>query len=197
MKDMRILLVDDHAMLRHGLRMLLGEANLGAHVTEAESIEQAMALEVPLPDLILLDLKLPGISGLEGIPLLKRRWPQAIVVMLSALDTPEAMTEALASGAAGYVSKAASPDLMLALIANAMERGGPPAADTSPEEEHLTPRQRDILNLLCLGMSNKLIARQLDLSENTVRRHVQDILQYFQVESRSEAVLAAQRRGLV
>lgn len=194
---MRILLIEDHAMFRRGLGMLLGEAHPGAQLIETESVEQAMALEISSPELILLDFKLPGVCGLEGIFPLKRRWPQAVVVMLTGLDTPEAMAEALACGAAGFVSKAASPDLMLNLIADAMRRGGSPVVETSPVHENLTRRQHEVLSLMCQGLSNKLVARQLDLSENTVRRHVQDILQHFQVESRAEAVVAAQRRGRI
>ncbi len=196
MKDLRILLIDDHALFRRGLHMLIGEANPGAEINEAESVEQAMVLEIPPPELVMLDFKLPGVCGLEGIVPLKRRWPHAIVVMLTGLDTPEAMGEALACGAAGFVSKAASPDLMLSLITDALARGGAPIEESLSAHETLTPRQHDVLILMGQGMSNKLIARQLELSENTVRRHVQDILQYFQVESRSEVIVSARRRGL-
>lgn len=197
MKDMRILLIDDHALFRCGLRMLLGEMNPGGEINEAESIEQVMVLEIPAPELILLDVKLPGVCGFEGIVPLKRRWPDTTIVMLTALDTPEAMAEALACGAAGFVPKTTSPDLMLGLIVDAMGRGGSSVEAILSAHEQLTRRQHDVLNLICQGMSNKLIARQLELSENTVRRHVQDILEYFRVESRSEAVFTARRRGLL
>lgn len=191
---MSILLIDDHEVFRRGMRMLLCEAHLGAKVTEAESIEQALAMPIPVaPTLALLDIKLPGVSGLEGIPLLKQRWPDMIVVILSALDTPEVF----AYGATEFVSKREPAESILSRIAEAMNRKNLSSPLTVAEHAHLTPRQRDVLALMCQGLSNKLIARQLTLAENTVRRHVQDILEYFQVVSRTEAVNVARRRGLI
>lgn len=187
-----VLLIDDHAIFRRGLRMLLREANPESLVTEAESVEQALALDIPPPGLALLDIKLPGMSGLEGIAFLKRRWPAITVVILSALDAPEVFSY----GAAGYISKREHAENLLDRIDEAMGRSPLSAALTAPQNGHLTPRQREVLDLVCQGLSNKLIARQLSLSENTVRRHVQDILEYFQVASRTEAVNVARRRGL-
>jgi DNA-binding NarL/FixJ family response regulator len=196
MKATRILLVDDHAIFRQGLLMVLREAKPDAVISEAGSIEQAMALDIAPPELALLDVKLPGVSGMQGIALIKQRWPTITVVMLSALDAPEAASEAQTNGAAAYVSKAESIDTILAHIDVAMGSGTPTSCCAEPDCGHLTPRQHEVLVLLCQGLSNKLIARQMSLSENTVRRHVQDILEYFHVDSRTEAVFAAQSRGL-
>jgi DNA-binding NarL/FixJ family response regulator len=126
------------------------------------------------------------------------------VVMLSSQDEPETVRLALARGAAGFISKADSADKIVSLV-NLVLRGELAAAVTHAEGGgdrgaallHLTPRQCEVLELLCRGMSNKLIARQLALSENTVRGHVQGILIFLQVSSRSEAVFSARRRGLV
>lgn len=194
---MRALIIDDHELYRRGLRMLLCEANPGAQISEASSLEQALTQDMQQPKLVLLDIKLPGMSGLEGIAMLKRRWPDVTIVMLSALDTAEARAEALSSGAVGYISKSECSDCFLACIAVAMHGGQGAATAPSCHGSHLTPRQREVIRLLCQGLSNKLIARELVLSENTVRRHVQDILEYLQVNSRTEAMFAAQRRGLV
>lgn len=167
-----------------------------AQVSEAGSLEDALALDIPAPSLALLDIKLPGVGGIDGIALLRQRWSESKVIILSGLDAPEASLEALASGAAAYIAKSESPERILDRIGKALEVG---AAQVSPlpQNGHLTQRQREVLDLLCQGLSNKLIARHLALSENTVRRHVQDILDYFHVEGRSEAVFVARRRGLV
>ena len=209
MNSQHILLIDDHAVFRLGLRMLLRKAFPALRVSEAESLEQAMAptaqrpTQIPdqpqglAPNLVLLDIKLPGLNGIEGIALLKERWPDTRVVILSSLESPEAMGEALGYGAAGYLSKGESADDLLDKILGFIQGGCESPAEADTLLGRLTPRQRETLKLLCRGLSNKLIAKQLELAENTVRRHVQDILDYFQVESRSEAVFAARRRGLV
>lgn len=190
-----ILLVDDHAIYRQGLRLLLFQANPVVRVAEADSIEKAVAIAEMEMDLALVDIRLPGLSGLDGISILKARWPAITIVILSALEGGEILTEAQTNGAAGFISKAESTERILQLIDNALERSAPQTTKT--ENGHLTPRQREVISLLCNGLSNKLIARHLSLSENTVRRHVQDILEYFQVDSRSKAVFVARRRGLV
>jgi len=196
MNDLRILLVDDHAIFRHGLRALLLEAMPDAQVSEAGSLEDALVLDIPELNLALLDIKLPGVGGIDGIALLRQRWPETRVVILSGLEAPEASIEALASGAAAYIPKSESPERILDRIEQAIVADA--AKTPLPHHNgHLTQRQREVLDLLCHGLSNKLIARHLGLSENTVRRHVQDILDYFHVESRSEAVFVAQRRGLI
>lgn len=195
MNKLSILLVDDHAIYRQGLRLLLVQANPAIQVFEADSIENAVAIAATAPDLALVDIKLPGLSGLEGISVLKARWPAISIVILSALEGYEVLTEALANGAAGFISKAESTEQILQRIDNAL--GHSVAQPAKAANGHLTPRQREVIGLLCSGLSNKLIARQLSLSENTVRRHVQDILEYFQVDSRTEAVFVARRRGLV
>ncbi|HUX90257.1 MAG TPA: response regulator transcription factor [Gallionellaceae bacterium] len=208
MMTARILLIDDHAMFRSGLRMVLNASLPNAEVFEAGSLNEAMQSAPDrldaMPDVILLDIKMPGLNGVEGMALLKRKWPQVPVLMLSSQDEPETVRLALARGATGFISKAETADNIILLLKRIL-RG----ELTTPEAQagdrgdvlgallHLTPRQCEVLDLLCQGMSNKLIARQLMLSENTVRGHVQAILGFLGVSSRSEAAFAARRRGLV
>lgn len=190
-----ILLIDDHEIFRRGLRTLLAECCANCQVSEAASVEQAMALSLA-PDLVLVDIRLPGVSGLDGIALLKEQWPLAPVAVLSSLDGPDVESEAFARGAAACISKGDPADRLLRKLQGLLVGAEVPLVPPAPQQSYLTQRQSDVLRLLGRGMSNKLIARELALSENTVRRHVQDILEYFQVDSRSEAVFAARRRGL-
>lgn len=192
---MRMLLIDDHAIFRRGLRTLLSDVYPQIHIDEAESIEQVMSPDTSTPDLILLDINLPGVSGLDGIALLRQRWSTTRIVMLSALATHEASIEALTNGATGYLSKTDSPEQILKGVTAAMNGRTPNVYVLA--NGLLTPRQRDVITLLGEGLSNKLIAQKFNLSENTVRRHVQDILDHFQVDSRAEAVFAARKRGLL
>jgi DNA-binding NarL/FixJ family response regulator len=187
-------------MFRAGLRMLLNSSMPEVVVTEAGNMNEALQAAPRQPDVVLLDIKLPGLSGMEGIALLKREWPQVPVLMLSAQDEPEMVRTASARGAAGFVSKAETAERIIEVIEQVLRNEHPAPAVTVEDELttlRLTPRQCEVLELLCQGLSNKLIARRLDLSENTVRWHVQAILSALQVSSRSEAAFAARQLGLV
>ncbi len=199
---MRILLVDDHALFRSGLRLVLQEGLAGVTVAEAASLEQAVQVGAQPPGLILLDIQLQGVNGLEGLGLVRRRWPGVPVVMLSSSDAPDVIALAFARGAAGFVSKADTSSKIIQVIQQMLE--GPPGegATTVPRpptqiKPRLTPRQSEVLDLLCQGLSNKVIARQLVLSEFTVRGHVQAVLGQLGVTSRSEALFVARQTGLI
>ena len=195
----RILLVDDHSLFRCGLRMVLSAAIPVLEVSEASSLEEAMRAAAIEPALVLLDIQLHGLNGLEGIALIKRRWPQAAVIILSSEAAPQRIAMAIERGAAAFVSKADPADKILAVIAQ-VRRGLPVSADHQPSAQQpalLTPRQSEVLDLMCQGLSNKVIGRRLNLSENTVRGHVQAVLAALQVSSRSEAGFAARQRGIV
>lgn len=199
-----ILLIDDHAMFRSGLRMVLTARMIDAELFEAGSLSEATEKAPEQIDVILLDINLSGLNGLDGITLLKRKWPLAPVVVLSSQDGPDTARDALARGAVRFISKADTAERIVTLL-NRVLRGEYATPETPTDEngdplstpEHLTPRQCEVLDLVCQGMSNKLIARRLSLSENTVRVHVQAILVFLEVSSRSEAAFAARRRGLV
>ena len=196
MTPARILLIDDHAMFRTGLRLVLGADMPAAQIFEACSAEEAMRNMPDDVDVVLLDIKLVGLNGLESIALLKRKWPGVPILMLSSDDRPETVDLARARGAAGFVSKAETAEKIVDTIGLVLRGHLPgPATATGLAQPRLTPRQCEVLDLLHQGLSNKLIARQLSLSNNTVRRHVQDILEFYGVSSRAEAVFAARGQG--
>jgi len=203
----RILLIDDHSLFRCGLRMVLAAAIADVEVLEAASLEEALRPETATPSLVLLDVQLHGLNGLEGMGLVQRRWPQAPVIVLSSEASPQKVQLALERGASAFVSKADPPDRILAVIEQ-VRLGLPVTHETtaSParhggageaQQALLTPRQSEVLDLVCQGLSNKVIGRRLNLSENTVRGHVQAVLAALQVSSRSEAGFAARQRGIV
>lgn len=201
MDPARILLVDDHAMFRSGMRLVLQAGVPGAEVLEAASMEQAARTQPP-PSLVLLDIQLQGVNGLDGLALLRQRWPQVPVIMLSSTLQSEAVQLALARGAAAFVSKADTAQKIVYVTGEVLAgrlpqaaSGGATVAGTVPQPL-LTPRQCEVLDLLCEGLSNKTIARRLELSEFTVRGHVQAVLNALGVTSRAQAAFAARSRGL-
>jgi len=203
----RILLIDDHALFRCGLRMVLAAGIADLEASEAASLEEAMRSPMEDPALVLLDIQLQGLNGLEGIALVKRKWPEAVVVILSSDIAHHNIRLALDRGAAAFVSKAEPADRILAVIdqlrrglsiaSASASAGSVPPREGDASRQLLTPRQSEVLDLMCQGLSNKVIGRRLNLSENTVRGHVQAVLAALQVSSRSEAGFAARRRGLV
>lgn len=195
---MQILIIDDHDLYRSGLRAALNVSMPNAKIFEAGSIDEAICSSPDILDAIVLDLRLPGLSGVEGIALLKNKWPLVPVLMLSSQNDPETVCLALERGAAGFASKADTADKIVAAI-NRILRGQftAPLSGSNTPLLRLTPRQCEVLDLLCQGLPNKQIARRLLLSENTVRVHVQAILGFLQVSSRSEAIFVARSRGLI
>ncbi len=194
-----VLLIDDHAMFRSGLNMVIKAAMSEAQIHEADSLQDAMASAPEKLDVVLLDINLRGLSGLEGIDLLRRKWPLVPILMLSAQSEPETVRRALERGAAGFVSKAETADHILQAIYKVLQGSFVKflPTDETGIAPRLTPRQCEVLDLLGQGMSNKVLARKLSLSDNTVRRHVQDILAFFNVSSRAEAVAAARQQHLI
>jgi DNA-binding NarL/FixJ family response regulator len=198
MKKRLILLIDDHALFRCGLRMVLQTGRPHEDICEADSLEEALQLSTDNPSLILLDVQLRGVNGIDGMSLLKRKWGDVPVIILSADASDATRREALARGALAFASKADTAEHILTIIAQVLDMPSlaPPLAPSS-EKSALTPRQFEVLDLLSQGLTNKAIGRRLDLSENTIRVHVQAILIALEVDNRSEAAFAARRRGLI
>jgi DNA-binding NarL/FixJ family response regulator len=209
MTPLRILLIDDHALFRAGMRLLLQANSPAYEVIEAESLDQAMRVMTEPPELVLLDVELQGLNGVEGLTLLRKRWPAVPVVMISSAVDAATIRLALERGAVAFFPKSESADRMMQVIAQALagQVSGRASSDglgrvdgnnsQNSARPRLTPRQCEVLDLLCEGHSNKVIARRLELSEFTVRGHVQAVLGLLGVGSRSQAMYAARRSGLI
>lgn len=203
---MKILVVDDHALVREGLRQVLKGLGEPTHILEACEGREALALADAHDDLdlVLLDFHLPDMGGLQAIDALARNHPELPILVLSGTVDPHLVREVLARGAAGFLPKSGLSEELLQTTRRVL-RGeicvpAPwPApqrsAPTLPEPPSLTPRQQEVLALLLAGYSNKAMGRVLGLSDETVKNHVSAILRAFGVATRTQAVMAASRMG--
>jgi DNA-binding NarL/FixJ family response regulator len=214
-EPIRVLIVDDHQMVRRGLRGFLdGEPDL-AVVGEAETGEEAVARAPGLkPDVVLMDLLMPGMGGVAAIGELHAAHPEIKILALTSFADDAQVFPALQNGASGYLLKDVDPD-ELANAIRAVRRGespldpevakrllaqlrrGPAAPAPRAEHETLTERERDVLRLLAQGKSNKEIASELFIGDRTVKSHLSAIFQKLNVEDRTQAALYAVRHGLV
>ncbi|MBI4505660.1 MAG: response regulator transcription factor [Chloroflexi bacterium] len=211
---MRVLLADDHALFRDGIASLLrawdvevvGQASDGA-----EAVAQAAALR---PDLVLMDIRMPGVGGLEATRRIKATLPETKIVMLTVSDEERDLFEAIKAGAEGYLLKNMSGSEFGEMLAG-LARGEPPISralagkvlrefgrqvrseHAPPAEDELTEREKDVLELIARGATNKQVARQLTISEHTVNYHVKNILGKLHVRNRAEAAARAVREGLI
>lgn len=201
----KLLLVDDHALLREALALLLEHTWPGVQVLQAGSLAQACVLVDDHAELrlVLLDLGLPDAQGLQCLRVLHARAPWARHVVLSAQDQPALVLQAIEAGAVGYIPKTADLRQMQGALQHVMDGGislppGMPMPDMAPGcgQQSLTPRQRDVLGLLVDGHPNKTIGRQLGLSPSTVKTHMEAIFRQLGVRSRTQAVLVAARLDL-
>jgi DNA-binding NarL/FixJ family response regulator len=205
-----VLVVDDHAVVREGLRTFL-ELQEGIEVIgeAGDGAEALRAAERLRPDVILMDLVMPKLDGVGAMRELRRRLPESRVIVLTSFDDDERLLPAIQAGAAGYLLKDAEPQELARAVraAHAGEALLDPAvaarlvdalAQSAAEEpvERLTPREREVLALIGRGLPNKLIARELELSEKTVKNHVSQVLAKLGVSDRTQAALYAARAGL-
>ena len=199
MSNSKILLIDDHPMFRSGIKLILVKSEFDVTILEAGSLHEALQIDSSDLNLILLDVKLNGINGIDGLFLLKQKWPEVPVIILSSNDKAETKRLAISKGAVDFVSKGETAEKIVTRLRQALKGQLDPVSDsvTSESTLGLTPRQTEVLDMLCLGLSNKLIARKMNLSENTVRRHIQAILSNFGVSTRAEAVYQARIRGVI
>jgi len=201
---MKILVVDDHALVREGLRQALKGLDEHIEVLEASACGRAFELADLHPDLdlVLMDYMMPDLNGLAGLEAFGKSHPELPVVMLTGSADPQLEARMLARGAAGFLSKGGNSQDMLRLLRQVLNgedprpmAGSVKANDTAKSAPHLTQRQEDVLAMLLAGASNKTISRELYISDETTRNHVSAILRFFGVESRIQAVLAAGRAG--
>ena len=203
----RVMLADDHSVVRHGLERLLDGFDDVEVVGTASNGEEAVALaERELPDVALLDLQMPMLDGIGATRQIRERAPNVRVVLLTAFSDREGIVDALNAGATGYLLKDAEPDELRRAV-TAAARGDAPLApkaarvlleakeEAKPVEE-LTERERDVLRLVARGKPNKLIARDLGISEKTVKAHLTSIFRSIGVDDRTQAALWASKHGL-
>lgn len=216
MTQIRIMLVDDHEIVRTGLRMMLEAEPDLVIVAEAESGEEALdKVESSKPDIIIMDVSLPGMDGAIATSLLRDRFPGISVLALTIHEDERYFFQMLNAGASGYLPKRAAPtDLVAAVhtvnqgnvflypsLATALVGDYLQRAETGGDErqsyDELTPRQRQVLTLMAEGMSNSEIAERLDISTKTVARHRENMMARLNLHSRTELVKYAIRKGLI
>mgnify|MGYP002712578665 CR=1 FL=1 len=216
-RPLRILLIDDHTLFRSGIKALLQRQNdfevVGEAANGLDAVKRAIALQ---PDIILLDLNMPGMSGKAVLNALQEEAVRAKVIVLTVSENAEDLADVMAAGAQGYLLKnidashfidalrrvasgetIISPEMTVRLVSAMRAKETPPS--NTPSDAllaRLTPREREILAALAEGASNKEIARQFDLSESTVKVHVQNILRKLECQSRVQAAVIAVEAGL-
>lgn len=202
---MKILVVDDHALIREGLRQVLRGLEEDVEVFEAGSCARAfeLAQQEPELDLVLLDYHLPDMTGLEALDIFARQHPALPIIVISGSVNPRIMQQVMNKGAAAFLTKSGMSDELLSVTRLVLAGGvhmpaqSPrlPEQSATPSPPPLTPRQEEVLLLLLDGYTNKEVGRMLFLSEETVKNHVSSILRCFGVTTRTQAVLAARRHG--
>ena len=217
MEPIRVLIVDDHEVVREGLRAMLEDEDGIEVVGEAGDGAEALAIAKQLtPGIVLMDISMPRMDGVEATRRLKALLPATSVVMITVFDDDTHVIDAIRAGAAGYILKDCSRDLVVHtvkavnaggallrsdLLKHALESLAPyptqPAAEMAEGAELLTPRELDALRLIVDGLTNRQIASQLHISEDTVKKHVQSVIAKLQVSDRTQAAVKAVRTGIV
>ena len=214
---MNILLVDDHPLLRGGMRFLLRSLDAALEMDEASNCTQALELVAGRSyNLVLLDLNMPGLNGLDALDALRDAVPGTPLVVLSGEEDPRVVRAAIERGAMGFIPKSSTPEVLVQALRLVLAHGvylpravldaehsTPAPAPASPQAASgdmplpgLTPRQMEVLRCVIRGEPNKVIARELNLSEGTVKAHVTAVLRGLGARNRTEAVYAAAKLGL-
>lgn len=213
---MRALVVDDHPLIQEAVSGVLRRLDAAAELAVASDCERAFELAARgvEPDVVLLDLNLPGLSGIGAVKAWRARFPAVPVIVLSAAADQQTVLAALGAGAAGFIPKSSSSEVMASAVrlvlaggkyvpSEALTRLG--AAESAPKMPRnastlgalgLTERQIEVLRLLASGASNKVIGRELNLAERTVKAHVTALFRVLNVSNRTQAALAATRLGV-
>ncbi len=221
-ENVRVVLVDDHPMILAGLKAMLESIEGFDVVATCEDGQQAVeTILKEQPDVALLDIRLPGLNGLEALRRLKKKSPELVVILITSADSDLYLVEALRYGASGYLKKDSSRELLRHTVFSALNGGTTISTalvekafgaiarsavnlarpdledDELPALVELTPRELDVLAGLSKGKTNRAIAKSLHLAEVTVKKHVQSILSKMGVRDRTQAALRGVRLGLI
>lgn len=210
---LKVIIIDDHTLFRDGLKTLLVRHNIEVIASYNNGADGIKGIQDNYPDIVLLDLRMPESSGIDILKKIKAKYKHLLVVMLTTSDDEKDLIEALKNGASGYLLKDMEPDdLVVALkdinkgetivapnltqiLAKVVKGEDNSEQVTSPVDD-LTPREKEILELLAEGQSNKIIAKNLGISDGTVKLHVKSILRKLDIHSRVEAAVIAVEHGL-
>ncbi len=211
-QQIKVLIAEDHEMVRESLASMLSNhptiRMVGTACNGREAVEKAKQLE---PDVVLMDIKMPNMDGIKACRLLKKAQPDVLVIMLTVMDDESHVIDAITAGASGYILKSMSINELLRAIKLAVEGKSilhPTATkqlinefkklnDDETSRFHISDRELEVLQLLAYGNTNKEIARDLTISQQTVKSHVIHIFQKLDASDRTEAVAIALRRGIV
>ena len=214
---MKILVIDDHALIRAGLKPVLEQLGEGEAVTVLDASSYARGIEIavanPDLDLVLLDFNLPNVTGFAALVDMQERFPDVPVVIVSGEDDPALVRETFLRGALGFIPKSSTTAVMLAALRLVLSGGtyvpreamaGASAPEAAARRHRpgnlrgldITPRQAEVLELVLAGKSNKVICRELGLAEGTVKNHVAAVLKALNATNRVEAVIAAAKLGI-
>jgi len=216
-QPLSLLIVDDHQLVRWGIRTFLATQPDISVLGEAASGEEALELAAELqPQVVLMDLRMPGMGGVEAIKQLRQRWPQIAVVVLTTYNEDDLMIQGLQAGACGYLLKDCSletlvqairaaargemlvpPEVMARILARAAQAVAPARAAPARGPLDLTEREREVLAGVARGERSKEIARRLGISERTVGSYLNNVFTKLGVDSRASAVAVAMERGLL
>ena len=210
---MRILIIDDHALFRQGLRFLLRDLDADLEIVEAADCAQATALAGEAFNVVLLDLHMPGVAGLDALEAVRQAFEASRIVVLSGEEDPRQVRRAIDAGAAGFIPKSSTPEVLLSALRLVLadgvylpavalkgiggaQQGDDAAISNDRLGDALSERQVDVLRKAVQGKANKVIARELGISEGTVKAHLSAAFRALGVHNRTEAVYAAARSGL-
>ncbi|MBZ4652798.1 MAG: two component transcriptional regulator, LuxR family [Peptococcaceae bacterium] len=216
MKQIRILLVDDHLLFRKGIASFLeGQPDIKVVAEAANGMEAINKIQECNPDLVLMDVHMPVMSGIEAVRIIRKEYPKCIVVMFSISEDDEDLFQAIKNGAQGYLLKNMEPDdllkqirglrkgeaalspLMASKILKEFAELSHRPVKQSPTTENLTSREKEVLSLVAQGITNREIASRLAITENTVKNHLCNIMEKLHLENRVQLATFAMREGLV
>jgi DNA-binding NarL/FixJ family response regulator len=208
-RKIKVAIIEDHHAIRDGMAFLINNDPSFEAIAFSRAEDALIAFEQDPPEIVLMDINLPGIDGIETTKIIRQKFPKTQIMMCTVYEDDDKIFRALSAGANGYILKRAAGDSLLESLRQLHQGGAPMSAaiakkvvsffqnrnKASPECELLTPRENEILDLLAKGYRNKEIAEKLNLSANTIRTHIYHIYDKLHVQSRVEAINKIGRTG--